>query len=105
VQLADAGVSGASDDPVAQAAARAAIAARQFREAAGSGDNLSSLGGERQTFKPDDTPHLILASAESEDEKDPRFGIGGNGPPPEDDSSEAATISRRHNSPIPRQFS
>lgn len=65
-QLADAGTSDASDDPVAQAAARAAAAS------------------ERQTFEPNKTPNTIRVATEGEDDRDPRFGIGGNHPPPEE---------------------
>jgi hypothetical protein len=69
IQLADAGMSDASDDPVAEAAVRASAAAR--------------LDGEHQASN-DDTPHIILAAAEDEDERDSRFGIGGNHPPIEE---------------------
>ena len=70
ILLADAGISDASDDPVAEAAARAALAVRR--------------DGLRQTRERDDTPNIVLAAAEGEDENDPRFGIGGNHPPPEE---------------------
>jgi hypothetical protein len=60
IQLADAGVSDAADDPVAQATARSAAAARQGRDA----------------------PNTDLAAAEEED-KEPRFGMGHNGLPEE----------------------
>jgi hypothetical protein len=40
--------------------------------------------GERQTSESDDTPNIILAAAEGEDDRGPRFGIGGNHPPPEE---------------------
>ncbi len=56
-RLADAGMSDAAADPVAEAAARAAEVA-------------------------DDAPKLVVAAADAEDERDPRFGIGGNHPPP-----------------------
>ncbi|HTT85367.1 MAG TPA: hypothetical protein VMF67_17960, partial [Rhizomicrobium sp.] len=52
-QLADTDLSDVSTDPVAQAAVRA----------------------------PDPKPSIVLAAADDEDEKDPRFGIGGNNPP------------------------
>jgi hypothetical protein len=60
IQLADAGLSDVSNDPVAQAVARA--------------DETQS----------DDQPKLILAAAEGEDEREPRFGVGGNYPPLEE---------------------
>jgi hypothetical protein len=63
IQLADAGLSDAVDDPVTQAAARAV---------------------ETGTSERDDTPNIVLAAAEGEDERDSRFGIGGNYPPPEE---------------------
>ena len=69
IQLADVGMSDASDDPIAEATVRAAAAAR--------------LAGEHQTSESD-TSNIILAAADGEDEKDPRFGIGGNNPPPEE---------------------
>lgn len=62
VRLTDAGEIEAPDDPVSQASARAVTA----------------------TFDADDAPNLVLASAEGEDERDPRFGIGGNYPPLEE---------------------
>ncbi len=40
--------------------------------------------GVSQTFASNDTPNIILAAAEGEDDRDPRFGIGGNQPPPEE---------------------
>lgn len=52
-QLADAGMSDVSNDPVAQAAARA----------------------------EDANTSIVLAAADDEEEKDSRFGIGGNNPP------------------------
>jgi len=58
-RLADAGMSDAAADPVAEAAARAAEVA-------------------------DDAPKLVVAAADAEDERDPRFGIGGNRRPPEE---------------------
>jgi hypothetical protein len=70
IQLADAGMSDAADDPVAEATARAAIAVRS--------DNTNP------PIEQEDKPNLILAAAEGEDERDPRFGIGGNHPPPEE---------------------
>lgn len=70
VQLADVGISDAADDPTAEAARRAVAAAR--------------LDAVRQTFGSDDTPNIVLAAVQSEDERDPRFGIGGNHPPPEE---------------------
>lgn len=60
VQLADAGLSDAFNDPVTQAAARAAETGTGSRS------------------------NIILAAADDEDEKDPRFGIGGNNPPLEE---------------------
>ena len=68
IQLADAGMSDASDDPVAEAAVRASAAARFD-------DEIQATGN--------DTPRIILAAVE-EDERDPRFGIGGNHPPLEE---------------------
>ncbi len=60
IQLADAGMSDAEGDPVAEAAARAADATRRDRNA-----------------------NTVLVAADGEDEEDPRFGIGGNYPPEE----------------------
>jgi hypothetical protein len=59
-QLADAGLSDVSTDPMAQAAVRATEAA------------------------PNPQPNIILAAADEEEESDPRFGIGGNHPPIEE---------------------
>lgn len=56
-QLADAGRSDVSTDPIAQASVRVAEAAPAAR------------------------PNIVLAAADDENEKDRRFGIGGNNPP------------------------
>ena len=61
-QLADAAISDASNDAVAEAVRAAAQRETQRRSA-----------------ERDSAPNLILASAE--DEKEPRFGMGHNGPP------------------------
>jgi hypothetical protein len=60
IQLADAGMSDAFDDPVVEAAAQAAGAASVDRKSFESSD-----------FEFDDTPKLILAAAEGEDEETP----------------------------------
>jgi len=59
-QLADAGLSDVSTDPVAQAAVRATEAA------------------------PNPQPNIFLAAADEEEERDPRLRIGGNHPPIEE---------------------
>lgn len=82
IQLADAAVSDASDDPVLQAA-RAAAAASADRKPFESDDIFAARDDARQNSAADDSPRLVLA-AEGEDERDPRFGIGGNHPPPEE---------------------
>jgi hypothetical protein len=64
IQLTDANVSDASDDSIAEAEVE--------------------FNSERRTSQRDDTPDIILAAAEGEDERDPRLGIGGNHPPPEE---------------------
>jgi hypothetical protein len=63
IQLADTSESDAYNDPVTQAAARAAA---------------------RETSELGNTSNIILAAAEGEDDRDPRFGIGGNYPPPDE---------------------
>jgi hypothetical protein len=80
VQLADAYLSDASDDPIAEAVR---AAARQVRETHESPEALSDFSSERQIFNPSNTPHTILAAAEGDEEKDSRFGISGNYPPEE----------------------
>lgn len=77
IELADAGMSDATDDPIAEAA-RAATAEAQ----AGTKIDDNSIFSEFPKPVPDDVPHTVLAAAEGEDEKDPR--IGGNHPPPEE---------------------
>jgi len=69
-QLADVGMSDAADDPMAEAARRAVAAAR--------------LDAVHHDFEPDDVRNIVLAANEGEDDRDPRFGIGGNHPPPEE---------------------
>jgi hypothetical protein len=69
--LADAGMSDAIDDLVVEAAARTTV-------------NDDSLDSGRQSFEREDRPNKILVAAEGDDDKDPRFGIGGNHPPPEE---------------------
>lgn len=78
IQLADTVVSDASDDPVLQAVRAAASAGHKPIE---SEDVFAALDDAHSAA--DDTPRLVLA-AESEDERDPRFGIGGNHQPPEE---------------------
>lgn len=73
IQLADVGMSDASDDPVAEAAAHAAEAARQRQ---GGVFPIVSQVAEHNN------PTVVVAAAD-EDERDPRFGIGGNNPPEE----------------------
>ena len=77
IQLAGAGnvVSDASDDPALQAA-RAASAIPADRKSFVSEDIFAALDAARQDSEADDSPKVVLAAA-SEDERDPRFGIGG----------------------------
>ena len=47
--------------------------------------DVSMPDGARRTLQAEDgTPKVVLAAAEIEDERDPRFGIGGNHPPVEE---------------------
>lgn len=84
IQLADAGMSDASDDPVAEAVRAAAVEALADRGSHESVDMLTALDGVSQNSDSDETPKLLLAAAEGEDDKDSRFGIGGNHPPPKE---------------------
>jgi hypothetical protein len=85
IQLADDAMSDAVNNPVALASARAAAAVGPTDTVDDS--NSHGLSGDRfayhepGTFDRDETPKLILAAAEGEDARDPRFGIGGNYPP------------------------
>ena len=79
VQLADMGTGDAADDPIAEAVARPTNTAPSWPE-----DGFAALDGTHRHSESDDTPKLILAAAEGEDENNPRFGIGGNYPPPEE---------------------
>lgn len=49
-----------------------------------SGEMFTALDSARQNSQAENSPKLILAAAESVDDKDPRFRIGGNHPPPEE---------------------
>lgn len=90
IQLADAGMSDAANDPIVEAASRAGMLAQ-------SGSAIE--GSER-----DSPPNIVLAAAEDKEENDPRFGIGGQPPAGGAHSGEAATISRRPPHTIPRQY-
>ena len=56
---------------------------RWTNDGAGTSAATAARLGDNNQITDDDTPRIILAAAE-EDEKDPRFGIGGNHPPLEE---------------------